>query len=382
MVRDPITRILSHWRHAVGRRLRDPADGGCTRAPGSDLRDALHATGCSSSPTWSASTARRSRSSPRRSCSPTARGRCAGPSASPASTRTSTSEQFDREWEKSTRQGVRQLPVHGEADQAAGLPLLRPQLRPPARSGCAGWSRRSSTTPRRRRRRSRSCPTRSLRDAARPHSARTSPRCRSSPAASSPAGSSTNPRHEDRCRRRRAGGRRRGCRRGAPQARPRADPTRRPRRRTSATTGPGRARPLPATSPRAAPSRRSSAAGPGPAPRSRPTRSTACAPRSASTRRPPTGRAGGTTPTPSRSACGRPPRRSSPRSSTPGSAARPSGDAEDAANVEHLAEIEGTGERRSAEPAPRAFPVKHTRSGACFPSPPIRPSPSSSPDST
>ena len=30
-----------------------------------------------------------------------------------------TSEQFDREWERSTRQGDGQIPVHGEADQAA-----------------------------------------------------------------------------------------------------------------------------------------------------------------------------------------------------------------------------------------------------------------------
>ena len=32
------------------------------------------------------------------------------------------------------REGVRPVPAHGEADQAARLPLLRPQLRPPARA--------------------------------------------------------------------------------------------------------------------------------------------------------------------------------------------------------------------------------------------------------
>ena len=78
-------------------------------------------------------------------------------------------------------------------------------------------------------------------------------------------------------------GRRRGRARGAARARPRADRRTAPSPTPSATTGPGPARRPRATSPRAAPSRRSSAAGPAPAPRSRPTRSPGSAPRSAPT---------------------------------------------------------------------------------------------------
>ena len=53
------------------------------------------------------------------------------------------------------------------------------------------------------------------------------------------------------------------------------------------------------------------------------------------------GAGSGTTPTRWRSACARPPRPSWGRSSTPGSAARPAPMPSDAANVEHLSEIEG-----------------------------------------
>ena len=65
-------------------------------------------------------------------------------------------------------------------------------------------------------------------------------------------------------------------------------------------------------------------------------------------RRPPTGRGAGTTPTCSRSACAPPPRPSWPRSSTPGSAASPRAEADDRANVEHLAEIESADAARRA----------------------------------
>ena len=133
---------------------------------------------------------------------------------------------------------------------------------------------------------------------------------------------------EDRRRRRRAGGGRRAVIESSKSAATSRSPTARSPR-ASATTGPGPARRRPATSPRGAPSRRSSAAGPAPAPRSPPTRSTGSAPRSASTRRRRRARASGTTPTCSRSACVRPRRPSSARSSTPGSPASPARDADD-----------------------------------------------------
>ena len=109
--------------------------------------------------------------------------------------------------------------------------------------------------------------------------------------------------------------------------------------RASATTGRGLRRPPLATWPRDAPSRESSAAGRGRVRRSRRTRCRASGPHSAPTPRRPRARGAGTTRTSSRSASGprRPP--SSPRSSTRGSAARPSSDAGDAANVAHLDEI-------------------------------------------
>ena len=149
--------------------------------------------------------------------------------------------------------------------------------------------------------------------------------------------------HANRGSGRRADRHRRRGRRGAAPPRPRADPARGAFATPSATTGPGRARRRRATSPRAAPSRRSCAAGPAPAPRSRPTRWPGSAPRSAATRRRPPARAGGTTPTCSRSACAPPPRPSWPRSSTPGSRRRPSSEDDDRANVEHLGEIESAG---------------------------------------
>ena len=66
---------------------------------------------------------------------------------------------------------------------------------------------------------------------------------------------------------------------------------------------------------------------------------TASARRCAPTPRPPPAPAAGTTPTCSRSRCAPPPRPCSPRSSTPGSARRPSPEADDRANVAHLDEI-------------------------------------------
>ena len=123
---------------------------------------------------------------------------------------TFTSEQFDREWERSTRQGGRPVPVDGEAGQAPGLPVLRPQLRPPARA--MRWMvEKVVHDPDAPRRRSRALPR--DREPCAASSATTSPRFRSSPAASSPAGSPTADRDarstlrgdEDRRRSRRAG---------------------------------------------------------------------------------------------------------------------------------------------------------------------------------
>ena len=79
------------------------------------------------------------------------------------------------------------------------------------------------------------------------------------------------------------------------------------------------ARQRPPTWPTAEPTPRSSVAGPGPEPRSLPTRCRASGPRSAATRRPRPVPAGGTMRTCWRCPCGRPRRRCSPRSWTPGS---------------------------------------------------------------
>ena len=88
-------------------------------------------------------------------------------------------------------------------------------------------------------------------------------------------------------------------------------------------------------------------------------------------RRPPTARGAGTTPTCSRSACARPPRPSSRRSSTRGSRPSPAPDAGDQANVEHLGEIE------------RGRPlITRRRSARRRPSPPRRRAPSASSRST
>ena len=184
MVRDPIKRILSHWVHATGagyetrelvptlsrarHRLRAPLDvldaaAALPRAvpPRADRGD--HA---------------------RRSCRASARRRCAARSPSPASTRLHLRAVRPRVGEVE-RQAERPLPVDGAADQAAGVPLLRPQLRPPARVDALG-RREGRPRPREapgaeagalRRASSRRCAA---------GSARTSPSCSSSPAASSP----------------------------------------------------------------------------------------------------------------------------------------------------------------------------------------------------
>ena len=135
MVRDPISRILSHWRHATGagyetRPMEEVLD---PRRP--DLRAPARCTGCSCSPTWSTSPAEqiaviaqeelqsdreatmRTRLRVRRRRRPALHLRAVRPRVGEVH-----------------GQGVRPVPVHGEADQAAGLPLLRPQLRPPARA--------------------------------------------------------------------------------------------------------------------------------------------------------------------------------------------------------------------------------------------------------
>ena len=74
-------------------------------------------------------------------------------------------------------------------------------------------------------------------------------------------------------------------------------------------------------------------------------------------RRPPPEPGGGTTPTCSRSACAPPPRPSWARSSTPGSRSVPSGEADDRANVDHLAEIE-RGDGLASAPCAACFPTR------------------------
>ena len=142
-------------------RLRDADDGGGARPRRPDLRDPARATGCSCSPTSSASTARRSRSSPRRSCSRDRQGTMRKAFAFAGVDHDFYSEQFDPRVGEVLGEGDRPLPVHGEADQAprASAPSTGTSTGSP--SACAGWSRRSSTTRRPRRRPSRRSPTRS-----------------------------------------------------------------------------------------------------------------------------------------------------------------------------------------------------------------------------
>ena len=87
-------------------------------------------------------------------------------------------------------QGGRQIPADGEADQTAGLPLLRPQLRPPA--GVDALAGREGR-PRSRQAAGREAEAarRPLRDRPRPLHRGRRRACRSSPAASSPAGTTT-----------------------------------------------------------------------------------------------------------------------------------------------------------------------------------------------
>ena len=269
-----------------------------------------------------------------------------------------TSEQFDREWEKSS---AKEGDKYQFMEKLIKLPGFRSFDRnfdrlPESMRWMVEKVVHDPETP--------PAPKPELPDAVREtlarSSARTSPRCRSSPAASSPAGSSTESTgvssaslpgmpgdYPGRVRIAVAAdervGRRRGGPRGASQARPRADPARRPRRRRARRLGLGErgGRPRRRRGPRRAGDRllldrhrrldrrQQGRRGPRrPLPRRR---------------RPPTARGSGTTPTPSRSACGRPPRPSWPRSSTPGSAARPAATPRTRANVEHLGEIEGGG---------------------------------------
>ena len=103
MVRDPIKRMLSHWVHATGagyetrRAGRRPS-----RAPDSAYVHRSHVLDAAAALPRSSSSASRSRSSPRRSCRASARRRCAGPSRFAGVDEDFTSEQFDREWEKSS----------------------------------------------------------------------------------------------------------------------------------------------------------------------------------------------------------------------------------------------------------------------------------------
>ena len=72
--------------------------------------------------------------------------RFGGCSSSAASTPGFTSPQFEREWETGSGKGVGRLPADGPRRAPARPAGARPQLRPPAGVGCAGWSSGSSTT--------------------------------------------------------------------------------------------------------------------------------------------------------------------------------------------------------------------------------------------
>ncbi len=179
--------------------------------------------------------------------------------------------------------------------------------------------------------------------------------------------------HEDRRSRRRAGGGRRGRARGAAEARPRAAPARRPQRRGARRLGLGErgGRPRRRRGARRAGDRllldRDGSLD------RRQQGRRASAPPSASTPRRPRGPGAGTTPTPSPSASGRPRRRSWRRSSTPGSAASPAPRTMTAPTSSTSARSRTAGERRARSRARR------TRSGGFSRTRLRPPSPSSSP---
>ena len=133
MVRDPISRILSHWRHATG--------AGYETRPMEDVLTRDDQTYVTRSMYWmqlqpylelfpreQIEVIAQEELQQDREATMRRAFEFAGVDAD------FTSEQFDREWEKSTAKESRPVPADGEADQAPGLPLLRPQLRPPARA--------------------------------------------------------------------------------------------------------------------------------------------------------------------------------------------------------------------------------------------------------
>ena len=241
MVRDPISRILSPLAPRHRRRLRDRGRWRTCSSRDDQTYVTRSMYWMQLQPYLELLRPRADRGDhPGGAAGATARGRCARPSRFAGVDEDFTSEQFDREWEKSTRQGVRPVPVHGEADQAARLPLLRPQLRPPARAHALD-GREGRPRPRRARRpRSPSCPTRSSSTCS-ASSARTSRRSRSSPGREFAALEARTPslRDEDRGRSRRAG-------RASPRPSSRScasaatsRPARRPRRRRARRLGLG-----------------------------------------------------------------------------------------------------------------------------------------------
>ena len=158
MVRDPISRILSHWAHAVGAGYETrPMEDALARADQTyvtrsrywmQLQPYLEHFDRSQIEVITQEELQSDRKGTMRKAF-----RFAGVDED------FYSEQFEREWEVE-RQGVRALPVHGEADQAPRLPILRPELRSvPGADALDG--REDRPRPRAPRHRSRGCRTRS-----------------------------------------------------------------------------------------------------------------------------------------------------------------------------------------------------------------------------
>ncbi len=189
MVRDPIKRILSHWVHASGagyetrEMVEDPLR----------TRQLLHQPLQVLDAAAALPRALRSRSDRGDHPGGAAR-RTRGDDAQGFSLRRSRRGLHLRAVRSRVgevgRQAGRQIPADGEADQAARLSAPSTATSTAFRSRCAGSSRRSSTTPRSRRPQSRSSPT-TLLETLRGRFGSDVAALRSSPAASSPAGTTT-----------------------------------------------------------------------------------------------------------------------------------------------------------------------------------------------
>ena len=145
MVRDPISRILSHWRHATG--------AGYETRPMEEVLSRDDQTYVTRSRYWMQLQPylehfdrEQIEVIAQEELQADREGTMRRAFAFAGVDEDFTSEQFDREWEKSTRQGVRPVPVHGEADQAARASAPSTATSTACPSACAGWSRRSSTT--------------------------------------------------------------------------------------------------------------------------------------------------------------------------------------------------------------------------------------------